>query len=112
MEWLTTTFAMILGIILRVAIPIIVTLLIIKLLRWFDERWKQEADIEAAPLVKAGNIGCWDIHNCPEDKRAACEAYQNPDTPCWQVHREKNGRLQERCLGCDVFRHAPLPVTA
>ena len=111
MEWSTTTLAMILGIFLRIAIPIIVTFLIVFVLKRLDERWKMETDTGGTQLVTAGNAGCWDIHNCPEDKRAACKAYQNPDTPCWQVHREKNGRLQERCLGCDVFRHAPLPVT-
>jgi hypothetical protein len=111
MEWSTITFAMILGILLRIAVPILVTFLIFTILKRLDERWKREVDIDPGQLVYAGNPGCWDIHNCPEDKRAACKAYQNPDTPCWQVHREKNGRLQERCLGCDVFRHAPLPVT-
>jgi len=110
MEWLTTTFAMILGITLRVAIPIVFTFLIIKLLRWLDERWKQEADVDAGQLVKVGNVGCWDVNNCPEGKRAGCMAYQNPDTPCWQVFRGMSGKLQERCISCDVFRHAPVPV--
>jgi hypothetical protein len=27
------------------------------------------------------------------------------------VFRNKNGRLQDRCIGCDVFRHSPVPVT-
>jgi hypothetical protein len=111
MEWFPTTFAMILGVILRVAVPIIATFLIVFFLKRLDERWKSETDIGAGQLVKAGNVGCWDINNCPGEKRATCKAYQNPDTPCWQVFREKNGRLQERCIGCDVFRHAPVPVT-
>jgi len=87
MEWSSTTSAMILGIFLRVAIPLIVTFLIVYFLKRLDERWKSQSDIEGSPLV------------------------QNPDTPCWQVFREKNGRLQERCIGCDVFRHAPVPIT-
>lgn len=112
MEWLTTVPAMILLVLLRVAIPIAVTLTFIKVLKWLDERWKQEADFEGAKVVQVGNVGCWEINVCPAEQRAACMAYNNPDKPCWQVFREKNGRLQERCIGCDVFRHAPVPVTA
>lgn len=111
MEWLPTTFAMILGLLLRIAVPLIVTFLVVFFLKRLDERWKRETDVGAAQLVKPGNVGCWDINNCPEEKRARCKAYQNPDTPCWQVFRGENGRLQERCIGCDVFRHAPVPVT-
>lgn len=112
MEWLTTASAMILLVLLRVAIPIAVTLIFIKLLKWLDERWKKEAGLEGAKVVQVGNVGCWEINECPAEQRAACKAFNNPDKPCWQVFREKNGRLQERCIGCDVFRHAPVPVTA
>jgi len=110
MEWLPTTLAIFLGILIRVAVPLIVTFLFVFFLKRLDERWKRESDLDGQ-LVKAGNVGCWDINKCPQEKRAACKAFQNPDTPCWQVFREKNGRLQERCIGCDVFRHAPVPVT-
>jgi hypothetical protein len=112
MEWLTTVSAVILLILLRVAIPIAVTITFIKLLKWLDERWKKEADLEGAKVVQVGNVGCWEVNECPAEQRAACNAYNNPDKPCWQVFRENNGRLQERCIGCDVFRHAPVPVTA
>lgn len=111
MEWLTTTFAMILGILLRIAVPILVTILIITILKRLDERWKQETDVEADQMAKARNVRCWDMNNCPADQLAKCKAYQDPNTPCWQVFRQENGRLQERCIGCDIFRHAPLPVT-
>jgi hypothetical protein len=110
MEWLPSTLAIFLGILIRVAVPLIVTFLFVFFLKRLDERWKRESDVDGQ-LVKAGNVGCWDINKCPQEKRAACKAFQNPDTPCWQVFREKNGRLQERCIGCDVFRHAPVPVT-
>lgn len=111
MEWLPTTFAMILGVLLRIAVPILVTLLFITLLKWLDERWKREADPGAKFLVKVERPCCWEFNNCPEEKLAKCKAYQNADIPCWQVFREENGRLQERCIGCEVFRHAPIPVT-
>jgi len=112
MEWLTTTLTVVLGLLLRIAVPIIVTVLIVYLLKRLDERWKREADIGIDQLVKPGNIGCWEINKCPAAKLAECKAYQNPDTPCWQVFRTKDGRLQERCIGCDVFRHSPVPVAS
>ena len=111
MEWLPISFAMILGILLRIAVPLLATLLVVFLLKKLDERWKKESDIGVGQQVRVGNVGCWELNSCPKEKRALCKAYQNQDTPCWQVFREKNGRLQERCIGCDVFRQAPVPVT-
>jgi hypothetical protein len=111
MDWQTTTFAIILGVLLRIAVPLVVTILIFTVLKRLDEHWKREADIRPDQQVKPGNVGCWEFNSCPEKARAACKAYQNPDSPCWQVFRDKNGRMQERCIGCDVFRHAPVPVT-
>ena len=112
MEWLTTVSAMVLLMLLRVAIPIAVTLTFIKLLKWLDERWKEESDFGDARVSQFRNANCWEINGCPAAQRAKCKAYNNPDKPCWQVFREKNGRLQEHCIGCEVFRHAPVPVTA
>ena len=45
MEWLPTTLAMILGILLRIAVPVLVTILFVFLLRKLDERWKAESDL-------------------------------------------------------------------
>lgn len=111
MEELIPILAVVLGLLLRVAIPIAVTLTFIKVLKWFDQRWQREADLKGISAARARNIGCWDINNCPEEQRAECKAYANPDKPCWQVFRETDGRLQERCIGCDIFKHAPAPVT-
>lgn len=111
MEWVTTTFAVILLAILRIAVPVVVTIAIIGILKWLDERWKVEAHVGCSPQVKVGNVGCWEINNCPEENRKGCKAYNNPDQPCWQVFRDKHGRLQESCIGCDIFRQAPAPVS-
>ena len=93
MDWLTTVLAMILGLLLRVAIPIAATILLVIVLKWLDERWKREADLEGAAVEQPGNIGCWDVKNCPSEQLAKCRAYANPDTPCWQVFREDSGKL-------------------
>jgi hypothetical protein len=110
MEWPTTVSAIILLIFLRVAVPIAITVIFIKLLKWLDERWKKEADLDGSQAVQIGNIGCWDINKCPAKLREECRAFNDPDKPCWQIFRDKNGRLQEKCIGCYVFRHSPTPV--
>ena len=63
MDWLTTVFTMIMGMLLRVIIPIAATILVITILKWLDDRWKNEADLEGSAVVKVGNVGCWDINN-------------------------------------------------
>jgi hypothetical protein len=112
MEWFTITFSVILLFLVRVLIPIAITIAFIGLLKWLDERWKKEADIEENQILKVGNVGCWEFNQCPDDQRSGCKAFQNPDQPCWQVFRDRNGRLQERCIGCDIFRQAPVPIRA
>lgn len=99
------------GIFLRFALPVGATILMVLVLRRLDQRWQQEAQTDGVRFT-ARNIGCWEINKCPNENLANCEAYANPDTPCWQVFRDGSGRLQERCLGCDVFREAPVPVVA
>jgi hypothetical protein len=44
--------------------------------------------------------------------QAECRAFANQDRPCWQVYRQADGHLQERCLGCQVFRRSPVPIPA
>jgi hypothetical protein len=98
------------GVVLRLAIPIAITLAFIWALRRLDERWQAEAKPDTE-LVQVKNPGCWKINKCTPEMRARCNAYAHPETPCWQYFREQNhGHLQERCLGCKVFKEAPAPV--
>ena len=96
----------VLGLLLRIGIPVAVTALIFFLLRRLDERWQKEA--MAIPVV-SNQPPCWEIKGCSEEKRKNCPASTQADTPCWQVFRTKNGLLKETCLGCDVFRLASVP---
>jgi hypothetical protein len=98
-----------LGVLLRLGIPITVTVLLLALLHRLDRRWQKEA--LALPVVPAGKP-CWKIMGCSEEKKRNCPAVAQPEIPCWQVFRTKDGVMKETCLGCDVFRQAPLPVRA
>ena len=111
MEWISGIGTVLLGLILRFALPIGITLLVIYWLRWLDARWQEEAEgLQAqAQAFAAKAVRCWEVMNCPPEKRATCPAYQNGKHPCWQIFRNEEG-LQEKCLDCQAFRQAPAPV--
>lgn len=109
MDWINELVAVVLGVVIRLGVPVGLTVLIVVLLRRLDERWQSEIDGQA--VVAAGNPGCWDVKNCSAAQREKCNAYKHPETPCWQVFRSSNGgQLPERCVGCDIFRNAPMPI--
>jgi hypothetical protein len=107
MEWLDSVVAVGLGVLLRVGIPVLITIFLVRWLRGLDERWQAEAHTET---TQAQNIGCWEIKGCTAEQRATCQAYANQDTPCFQVFRDTNGNLKEECIGCQVFRETPMAV--
>lgn len=107
----TPLLPIVFGLFIRVGIPIVLTVFVVYGLRKLDERWKREAAGDKIPVVQARNIGCWKINNCAPENFSRCAAYANPDKPCWQVFRQADGHLQERCLLCQVFRRSPVPVS-
>lgn len=113
MEWADSVVALGFGLLLRLGIPLLITVLLVRWLLRLDERWQTEAKAQRSntvSTVQARNIGCWEIKGCTGEQLAGCQAHKNPETPCWQVFRASDGRLQERCLGCDVFRKSPVPI--
>lgn len=99
---------LILGLLLRIGIPVLVTVGIFFLLRRLDERWQAEA--RALPVLNTNQKPCWEAKACSAEKQKACPAYAKSNVPCWQVFRAKDGVLKETCLGCDVFRQARVPA--
>ena len=106
MEGLTSFLAILTGLLLRLAIPIAGTGIVIYFLRRLDAHWQAEAQIPAKPAPKAE---CWNIRGCSASQREQCPAASSP-LPCWQVFRQPNGYLQEKCISCEVFIHAPIPA--
>jgi len=96
-----------LGILLRLGVPIAITGLVLVLLHRLDKRWQKEA--LALPVVPAGKP-CWEIKGCSEEMKKNCPAAAQSKAPCWQVFRTRDGVMKEACLGCEVFRQAPVPV--
>ena len=105
METLTSFFAILTGLLLRLAIPIAGTAILVYLLRKLDTHWQAEAEHTPALVEK---VECWRIKGCSEEQRKNCVAAAS-SLPCWQTQRQPNGYLQEKCISCEVFTHAPIP---
>jgi hypothetical protein len=100
--------AILIGLAVRLALPIAVTMLAIYFLRKLDLHWQEEAKHELGqPAVE--KVECWALKECSVEKQKTCPARPALE-PCWQVKRLPNGYLQEDCLDCAVFRNAPVPV--
>jgi hypothetical protein len=100
--------AILIGLLLRLALPVAVTMVAIFFLRKLDLHWQEQAEHESNRPV-GEKVSCWELKNCPVEKRKGCPAPSSPQ-PCWQVNRLPNGYLQEECLDCVIFRNAPTPV--
>jgi hypothetical protein len=106
METVITFFYIIAGFLLRLAIPVAATILLVFMLRKLDARWQAEAELKPNPINKPE---CWKIKGCTPEQMENCEAVTSA-LPCWQVHRLPNGYLREECLSCEVFTKAPIPL--
>ena len=106
MQIIISLLVLITGLLIRLAIPIALTVLLIIFLRKLDARWQKEADLHQ-PLMES--VECWKIKNCAPEQRENCVAYQ-AIVPCWQAKRLPNGYLHEECLSCEIFTKAPMPA--
>jgi hypothetical protein len=96
---------------IRLGIPLAATAIVVVLLRKLDNRWKADAvESLTKPRMAEPLKPCWEVNQCSLEKMNHCLAHQNPNSPCWQVFRTDQGVLKEKCLGCEVFRQAPLPI--
>lgn len=106
METIISLLALIAGLLIRLAIPLAITILLIFFLRKLDNYWQAEAQlVEPA----AQEIKCADIKGCTPEQRNNCIATKS-NLPCWQAKRLPNGYLHEECLSCEVFTEAPMPA--
>lgn len=106
METITSLLALLTGLLVRLAIPILITALLIFLLRRLDAHWQREAHL---PMLEAKKPECWKIKGCQPEQREHCTGARSP-LPCWQALRLPNGYLREGCLTCKVFIEAPAPT--
>ncbi len=103
MQTMDTWLAILTGVLVRLAIPILITVLGVYFLRKLDSLW-QAAGEELPSKVKKPE--CWKTMGCTPAQRKKCPGFASP-APCWQARRLPNGYLLEVCLDCPVFRAAP-----
>jgi len=104
------TFSVVLvGILLRIALPLLIMAGLAYILRRLDARWQAEAIYHQKFETVDGQKRCWEIKGCSAEQMANCEATKT-DEPCWQAFRKTNGYLKDECLQCQVFRSAPVLV--
>ncbi len=106
MDTIVSFLAILAGLLLRSAIPIAGTAILIYFLRKLDARWQAEAQL---PPVPAPKPECWKNKGCTVEQRQNCAAASSP-LPCWQVFRQPNGYMREKCISCEVFIEAPIPA--
>ena len=130
MEGQSNVLLIILLFIMRLGIPVLVTVAIAYGLRRLDARWQAEAEAKAqtksvvpqAPQPKPARIGngitiplrqpvagaagqpCWSLKGCSELMRANCAAFHQPNVPCWSARMNAEGRLPEGCKDCKVYQ--------
>jgi hypothetical protein len=117
MEWLTQA-AVITGFFLvRLGVPLAITLTVAYWLRSVDAKWQAEAQARwetaqpenepaAERETKGGEVAgnpCWDLKGCPQSARTRCPAYRRPEVPCWLARCRAEGRLPASCAHCALF---------
>ncbi len=104
-------YALFTGLLLRIGIPILFTGGLVYLLSRMDARWQKEAIQQKNPISESGQEPCWNQKGCSPEEVLACPVAKSTE-PCWQVFRQSNGYLAQKCLDCQVFRNAPIPAPA
>jgi len=113
MDEFILTLYMVLGVILRIGIPLVITFLLTLLLRRLDNQWREEAlheqPGEAVLREMWLNNPCWEQTDCIEELRESCSAFSQTETPCWEVYRE-DGMLNPKCQVCEYRKELLIPV--
>ena len=116
-----TEAAAILGFfVLRLGVPLGITLLDCYFLCRLDMKWQAEAEerrrrqqtgAPAAPEAPKP-VPCWVTKGCPQETYRRCPSYLLQALPCWLARLRTEGRLPVPCSECALFRsravsHAP-----
>lgn len=119
MEGVATFGGVIIGFLIRIGIPLVLTILLSLLLRRLDAQWRDEAiGYQAEAINKAeqdiyftiwSRTPCWEEKNCSPEERARCKAYLQSEKPCWEVYRN-NGSYSKSCTTCQYREKALLKI--
>jgi len=92
---------------LRLAVPLAITLIIGHLLRRLDARWQTEtqshSDTVATEEPAAVQQPCWEAKECSARRRSRCPGCRLTDIPCWLARLRVENRLPAECTACVRF---------
>ncbi len=117
MENLQQVALLILLFLLRLGVPVGITLGVGYWLRRLDKKWQAEAasrqatalarrEIERRPQMRTFGTRqnpCWLINQCAVADRECCPAFLNSRVPCWMARYLAGGRLPAKCYSCALF---------
>lgn len=107
--------AIVIGIfVLRLGVPLAITLAMGYLLRRLDAKWEAEAiaqrkaaqfksDTDAELTALKAKNPCWEVKGCTETQKAKCPACKLLDIPCWVARLRTAGKLPTECYNCGLF---------
>jgi hypothetical protein len=104
---MTSIFVVLAGFLIRIAIPLLLMLALVYLLRRLDARWQMEALYRQKLDADETQEHTWELKDCSIEGALQWPALQSSQH-CWQVLRKSNGTIHEECLRCKVFRAAPI----
>lgn len=118
--------------VLRLGVPLLITVAIGYGLSRLDAKWQAEAETEQlaqqpvadrpqqrpvkqpaivqVPTLQQTYVRdhagrpCWGLKDCAEAVTDAISACERGDTPCWEARRLKEGGLPEKCSTCEVYK--------
>lgn len=101
---------------LRLAVPLAITLILGYLLRRLDARWESEtqsySDTVATEEPAAVQQTCWEAKECSPRRRSRCPACRLAYIPCWLARLRVENRLPAECTTCVRFTSRTVPQTA
>jgi hypothetical protein len=119
MDGIATVGGVFLGFLIRIGIPISLTILLSWLLRKLDAQWRDEAiGYKSEAISKAeqdiyftiwSRNPCWEVKNCSPEDRARCKAYLQAEKPCWEVFRV-NGSYSKSCAQCQYHKESLIKI--
>ena len=100
---------------LRLGVPVAITIGAVQLFRRLDFGWQtQDWQHWAERLDTAGGAAgkgwlsrlahpCWDENSCEESAVAKCPAHAHQSIPCWMARRAAEGTMPAKCLQCERY---------
>jgi hypothetical protein len=104
---MTSILVVLTSIFIRIALPLLLMIGLVYLLRRLDAHWQEQALYIQKLEARGAQEHTWELKACSIEGMAHSPALHSSE-PCWQVFRKSNGYIHEECLRCKVFGATPV----